>query len=105
MRVGAADRDSGLRTVSRITRWLVAGSVTAAGVLSAVVAQALPGNSGSVATPTPGSGTPSAAASPTTTTPTTTATASSPAVTDPPIQPAPPPVPTQRRAVTRSRGS
>jgi hypothetical protein len=104
MRVGAADRDSGLRRVSRITRWLVAGSVTAAGVLSAVVAQALPGNSGSVATPSPGSGTPSTAASPTTT-PTTSPTLSSPSVTDPPIQPAPPPVPTQHRAVTRSRGS
>jgi hypothetical protein len=101
MRVGAADRDSGLRRVSRITRWLVAGSVTVAGVLSAVVAQALPGNSGSVATPSPGAGAPSAA-SPTTT---TTSPTLSPAVTDPPIQPAPPPVPTQRRAVTRSRGS
>jgi hypothetical protein len=103
MRVGAADRDSGLRRVSRITRWLVAGSVTVAGVLSAVVAQALPGNSGSVATPSPGAGAPSTAASPTTTT--TSPTLSSPAVTDPPIQPAPPPVPTQGRAVTRSRGS
>jgi hypothetical protein len=101
MRLGAADRDSGLRRVSRMTRWLVAGSVTVAGVLSAVVAQALPGNSGSVATPSPGAGTPSPAASPTTTSPTV----NSPSVTDPPIQPAPPPVPTQRRAVTRSRGS
>ena len=103
MRLGAANRDSGLRRVSRMTRWLVAGSVTVAGVLSAVVAQALPGNSGSVATPSPGAGTPSPAASPRTTT--TSPTVNSPSVTDPPIQPAPPPVPTQRRAVTQSGGS
>jgi hypothetical protein len=98
-RAGAAGRDSGLRRVSRITRWLVAGSVAGAGVLSAVVAQALPGNSSPVATP--GSGTPSVAP-----TPTTTAPAPSPSVNnDPPLQPAPPPVPTHHRSATRSGGS
>src|SRR6202035_5328419 len=61
MSAGAADRDTGLRRVSKMTRWLVAGSIAAAGVLSAVVAQALPGSSGSAATPSPGPGTVGAA--------------------------------------------
>jgi hypothetical protein len=106
MRAGAAHRDSGLRRVSRITRWLVACSVAAVGVLSAVVAQALPGNSGSAATPGSGSGAPGIAAPPTTSPPTTSPAASSPSVSnDPSLQPAPAPVPTHHRSVARSGGS
>jgi thiamine biosynthesis lipoprotein ApbE len=40
------DRDRGLRRVSRLTRWLTAGAAAAVGVLSALVAQAVPGSSG-----------------------------------------------------------
>jgi hypothetical protein len=103
MRAGAAGRDSGLRRVSQITRWLVAGSVAGVGILSAVVAQALPGNS--TPTATPSSGTPGAAPAPAAA-PTTTTTAPSPSVNnDVPLQPAPPPVPTPHRSHTRSGGS
>lgn len=104
MSAGAADRDTGLRRVSRMTRWLVAGSVAAAGVLSAVVAQALPGSSGSAATPTPGPGTVGAA--PATPSPAVSPSPTSPPVTsDPTLQPAPPPVPTRHHSVARSGGS
>ena len=49
---GAFDRDSGLRRVSRVTKWLVAGSVAAVGIVTAVVAEAAPGSSRTT-TPTP----------------------------------------------------
>jgi hypothetical protein len=42
---GAFDRDSGLRRVSRVTKWLVAGSVAGIGIVTAVVAEAAPGSS------------------------------------------------------------
>jgi hypothetical protein len=103
MRAGAAGRDSGLRRVSRITRWLVAGSVAAVGVLSAVVAQALPGNSGSAATPSAGA--PGVAPSPTTSPPATSPAPSPSVNNDPSLQPAPPPVPTHHHSVARSGGS
>jgi hypothetical protein len=41
---GAFDRDSGLRRVSRVTKWLVAGSVAGIGIVTAVVAEAAPGS-------------------------------------------------------------
>lgn len=98
------DRDSGLQRVSRLTRWLVAGSVAAVGVISAVVAQALPGSSGGATTGT-GSGTTPAAPSPISP-PATSPTTTSPSVNnDTPIQPAPAPVPTPHRSVARSHAS
>jgi hypothetical protein len=107
MRFGAADRDVELSRVSRLTRWMVAGAVGTAGVLSAVVAQALPGGSASSATSS-GSTTQSVAATnpaaPTVTTP-----ATGPSVTDPTttpnLTPSPPPVSTPRRSVARSGAS
>ncbi len=44
-RFGSDDRDLGLRRVSRVTKWLVAGSVAAVGIVTAVVADAAPGSS------------------------------------------------------------
>jgi hypothetical protein len=39
-------RDAGLRRLTRIKRWLIVGSVTLTGALSAVAAHAFPGQSG-----------------------------------------------------------
>ena len=44
-RFGSHDRDRGLRRVSSVTKWLVAGSVAAVGVVTGVVAAAAPGSS------------------------------------------------------------
>jgi hypothetical protein len=105
MSFGATDRDTGLRRVSRLTRWLVAGSVAVAGVLSAVVAQALPGNA--TGTTPPSSGPADAGAAPAAgATPPTAPPATSPSVNnDPALQPAPPPVPTHHHSVAHSGGS
>jgi hypothetical protein len=108
---GANDRDSGLRRVSRVTKWLVAGSVAAIGAVTAVVAQAAPGSSrtpapapNGPATSTPATGGPDAnspATTPSTTpltspatpppsvrtTPTTQPPLTDPPFTDPPLPP------------------
>ena len=39
-----ASRDAGLRRVSRLTGWIVAGTIALTGALSEVAAQALPGH-------------------------------------------------------------
>jgi cytoskeletal protein RodZ len=39
-----ARRDAGIRKISRLTAWVLAGSVALAGVLSEVAAQAVPGH-------------------------------------------------------------
>jgi hypothetical protein len=43
-------RDAGLRRLTRIKRWLLVGSVTLTGALSAVAAHAFPGQSGKAQT-------------------------------------------------------
>jgi hypothetical protein len=100
MRFRATDRDVGLRRVSRLTRWLAGGAAALVGVFSAMVAQALPGASGTTTSPqqpaTAGSPAAPSASPPTTT---------DPSLNDPGLQPAPPPVQTPRRSVTRSGGS
>jgi cytoskeletal protein RodZ len=116
MRFGTRDRDVGLQRVSRLTRWLVAGTVGLVGVLSAVVAQALPGNSGTSAattgSPSGATASPSAPA-PTPTSPTTTqdpglsggSSGSSSSSSDPNLTPSPPPVSTRHQSVASSGGS
>ena len=109
---GAFDRDSGLRRVSRVTKWLVAGSVAAVGIVTAVVAEAAPGSSRTTS-PTPTSPqTPTGAVDPAPG-PTTT----QPRIVDPgTVSPAPPddrgltpptdpPQPTRRRHIADSGGS
>jgi cytoskeletal protein RodZ len=44
-------RDAGLRRLTRIKRWLLVGSVTLTGALSAVAANAFPGQSGKAQAP------------------------------------------------------
>ena len=56
-RFASGDRDLGLRRVSRVTKWLVAGAVAAVGIVTAVVADAAPGNSRTSTPPTPSVGT------------------------------------------------
>src|ERR1017187_3309755 len=115
MRFGTRDRDVGLQRVSRLTRWLVAGTVGLVGVLSAVVAQALPGNSGTSAattgSPSGATASPSASApAPTPTSPTTTqdpglsggSSGSSSSSSDPNLPPSPPPVSTRHQSVASS---
>ena len=46
-----ASRDDGLRRVSNLTRWAVAGAVVAAGVFSAAAARAVPGRAKASVTP------------------------------------------------------
>jgi hypothetical protein len=100
MRFRTNDRDVGLRRVSTLTRGLIGGAVALVGVFSAMVAQALPGASGTAATPQPAATTGSPAAQPAS--PPTTA---APSGNDTPLQPAPPPVVTQHHSVARSGGS
>jgi hypothetical protein len=95
------DRDRGLRRVSRLTRWLTAGAAAAVGVLSALVAQAVPGSSGTASTTSSGSAAPTQAAP----APTTTTTTVAPSVPDPNLQPAPAPAPTPRHHVATSGGT
>lgn len=68
----ATNRDTGLRRISRTTRWLAGVAVAAMGVLSAVAAYAVPGKSTSSPSvqPTSGTTTPSAPSTPTTRVPT-----------------------------------
>src|SRR5437660_5818607 len=44
LRRARTSRDAGLRKVSRLTGWIVAGTIALTGVLSEVAAQALPGH-------------------------------------------------------------
>ena len=44
VRGARASRDAGLRRVSRLTGWIVAGTIALTGALSEVAAQALPGH-------------------------------------------------------------
>jgi hypothetical protein len=116
-RFGSHDRDRGLRRVSSITKWLVAGSVAAVGVVTGVVAAAAPGSSRST-TPSnstnPASGDVGSGNAGTGSTPTTT----QPRVVDPGpaitptapddngfVPPTDPPVRIHRRPVTNSGGS
>jgi hypothetical protein len=104
MRFRTTDRDVGLRRVSSLTRWLVGGAAALVGVFSAMVAQALPGASGTTASPQQ----PATAGSPATPSanqPTSPPTTADPSLSDPSLQPAPPPVQTSHRSVTRSGGS
>jgi hypothetical protein len=48
-RGAVARRDAGLRRVSRLTRWLLAGALAATAAFSAIAARTLPGNSSSQA--------------------------------------------------------
>jgi hypothetical protein len=41
--MGSATRDDGLRRLSSVTRWVAAGGIAVAGVLSGLVAHAQPG--------------------------------------------------------------
>jgi hypothetical protein len=116
-RFGSDDRDRGLRRVSSITKWLVAGSVAAVGVVTGVVAAAAPGSSRSTTpsdTSNPSSGNPNSGSGVTGSTPTTT----QPRVVDPGtditpsapddngfVPPTDPPVRIHRRPVTNSGGS
>jgi hypothetical protein len=45
-RGAAAARDAGLRRVSRLTRWLLAGALALTAAFSAIAAHAFPGHSG-----------------------------------------------------------
>jgi hypothetical protein len=101
MRSRTTDRDFGLRRVSSLTRWSIGGAAALVGVLSAMVAQALPGASGTTTAPQPAATTGSPSAAQPATPPTTAA----PSVNDTPLQPAPPPVVTHQHSVTRSGGS
>ncbi len=104
MRHRATDRDDGLRRVSRMTRWLTAGAVALVGALSAVVAQAIPGTSGSAST-TPPSSSGSSAPTQATPAPSTTTTTLDPSLNDPNLQPAPAPVPTTHHHAVTSGGT
>jgi hypothetical protein len=68
-----ANRDRGLRRISRTTRWFAGGAVALMGVVSAVAAYAAPGRSTgtSSTTPTSGATTPSNQSTPTTQAPDT----------------------------------
>ena len=123
MRFGTRDRDVGLLRVSRLTRWLIAGTVGLAGVLSAVVAQALPGNSGTggiSGSPSGATAAPAPASTPTPVSPTTTqdpglssgsgisnsgSGSSSSSSNDPGLAPSPPPVITRHQSMASSGGS
>ena len=48
-RGAVAHRDAGLRRVSRLTRWLLAGALAATAAFSAIAARTVPGNSSSQA--------------------------------------------------------
>jgi len=115
-RFGSDDRDRGLRRVSSVTKWLVAGSVAVVGVVTGVVAAAAPGSSRSTTPSNSGtsSGTQDSGNAGTGTTPTT----SQPRVVDPGtditpsapddngfVPPTDPPVRIHRRPVTNSGGS
>ena len=99
MRFGTHDRDAGLRRVSRLTRWMVAGSVALAGGLSAVVAHALPGSSST------GSSTNSTGVTNDSSPSGVNVTPDVPATGDDGVQPAPPPVRTHHDPVVTSGGS
>jgi len=107
MRFRPIDRDDGLRRVSRLTRWLAGGAVALLGALSAVVASALPGTSGTASS----SQQPAVATIPTLPPGTSAAQPSSspatnaPSTTDPNLQPAPPPVVSRHSSVASSGGS
>ncbi len=49
-RGAVARRDAGLRRVSRLTRWLLAGSLALTAAFSAIAARGFPGSSGDQAT-------------------------------------------------------
>jgi hypothetical protein len=68
-----ANRDSGLRRISRTTRWLAGGAVALMGALSAVAAYAAPGKSTSSPSqqPTSSTTTPSTSSTPATRVPDT----------------------------------
>lgn len=100
----AADRDSGLRRISKTTRWLAGGAVALMGVLSAVAAYAAPGKSTS---------SPSQQPTNTTTTPSTSSTSSTPTTRVPDTSsqngglqpPTQPPVRTHRSPSVQSGGT
>jgi hypothetical protein len=97
-RFGSDERDLGLRRVSRVTKWLVAASVAAMGAVTAVVADAAPGSSGTnpPAADNSGTGNPPATAAPTTTLPLVDpGTRATPAAPDPPGDQNPTPAPTE----------
>jgi hypothetical protein len=107
MRFRPTDRDDGLRRVSRLTRWLAGGALALIGGLSALVAQALPGASGTTAAPTSSGGSPVLPTTPSTapaTAPPVQST-SPPATSDPNFQPAPAPVITHHHSVATSGGT
>lgn len=103
MRVGTRDRDAGLRRVSSVSRWFVAGAVALAGAFSGAVAQAVPGFSGA------GTGTRPAAprlAAPTLGAPASGSRATpTPAATDRGLVPGPAPVATTRHPAAVSGAS
>ena len=104
MRFRPIDRDMGLRRVSRLTTGLAAGAVALIGGLSALVAQAIPGSSGTTTAPTPAS--PAPAATPGTTPMTSPVQPTSPpATSDPNFQPAPAPVVSPHHSVATSGGT
>ena len=106
MRFRPIDRDDGLRRVSRLTRWFAAGAVALIGGLSAVLAQAIPGASGTTSTPAPPGGAPVPATTPSTSPATSPVQPTSPpATSDPTLQPAPPPVVTHHHSVATSGGT
>src|SRR5262245_23533833 len=49
----AVRRDTGLRRVSRLTRWVLAGALALTGVLSAIAAHAFPGSGTAAGRATP----------------------------------------------------
>jgi hypothetical protein len=101
-----AARDAGLRRVSRLTGWIVAGTIALTGALSEVAAQALPGHQKPAAPSSaprsqPSDSTAPAAPAPAAPAPSTGESDSSPAAPDlqPPVQ-APAPSPADSGAVS-----
>jgi len=107
MRFRPIDRDDGLRRVSRLTRWLAGGAIALLGALSAIVASALPGTSGTASSSLPPATatTPSSSPSTSAAQPSSPPATGAPSTTDPNLQPAPPPVVTRHPSVARSGGS
>jgi hypothetical protein len=53
-RAAVGRRDAGLRRVSRLTRWLLAGALALTGAFSAIAAHSFPGKTGNHATSSAG---------------------------------------------------
>jgi len=89
-----ARRDEGLRRISALTRWAAGGAIVLAGVLSAVVARALPGKASAAPAPAAAvsgsdQGPPQGSASPSDPSDPSTQLSDNGSLSPPPIAPAP----------------